>query len=104
MADEAYSVSLTLAISHPMQTRYARALHLHCSEWSECSLARESTMGIGTAGQRERVGRRVEGEQRSPFAINTFHVQLQSHSPRFVLIPSLPVRTALIGVHTPQIV
>ena len=48
MADEAYSVSLTLAISHPMQTRYARALHLHCSEWSECSLVRESTMGIGT--------------------------------------------------------
>lgn len=61
--------------------------HSHCSEWSECSLVRERTMGIGSAqrgrergrrGSREGELRRRRKERRSSFAINTFHVQLQS--------------------------
>ena len=96
-----------------MQTRsrsLARSLPLQCSEWSECSLVRESAMGIGTAerggtggGRRRQGGGRKEGdekgdggngtERRSSFAINTFHVQLQSQSRApFVPFRSIPVQ------------
>ena len=96
----------------PIPCRHARSRcsAVQCSEWSECSLVRESAMGIGTAerggtggGRRRQGGGRKEGdekgdggngtERRSSFAINTFHVQLQSQSRApFVPFRSIPVQ------------